>query len=54
MKARNLELVPVMTRLPVDAREWLEQQARKNVTSISAELVRSIRCRQEAEQERSA
>jgi hypothetical protein len=50
MKARNLQLVAVMTRLPADAKQWLEEQAAKNVTSINAEIVRAIRVRQEAEQ----
>jgi hypothetical protein len=49
MKARNLQLAPVMTRLPIDAKQWLEEQAAKNVTSINAEIVRCIRVRQEAE-----
>lgn len=52
MKPRNLELVPVMTRLPPDAKEWLDQKARENVTSVNAEIVRAIRVRQEAEQQR--
>ena len=36
MKARNIELVSVTARLPIDAKEWLERQALQNVTSLNA------------------
>jgi hypothetical protein len=41
-----------MARLPRDQKDWLEQQAIKNLTSLNAEIVRSIRFRQESEQHR--
>jgi hypothetical protein len=49
MKQRNVELVSVTARLPIDAKEWLEKKAAQHVTSLNAELIRAIRVRQEAE-----
>jgi hypothetical protein len=51
MKA-NYEFTRLMLRLPPDLKEYLEQQAAKNMTSQNAEIVRAIRFRQEAEQQR--
>jgi hypothetical protein len=39
-----------MARIPQEQKLWIEQQAERNLTSINAEFVRSIRLRMEAEQ----
>jgi hypothetical protein len=39
----------VLVTIPIDVREWLEERARYNGATISAEVVRSIRGRMEHE-----
>jgi hypothetical protein len=43
--------VKVTTHLPPEQKSWIERQAAKNFTSLNAEIVRSIRCRMESEQQ---
>jgi hypothetical protein len=39
----------VLVTIPIDVREWLEERAKYNGSTISAEVVRSIRGRMERE-----
>jgi hypothetical protein len=39
----------VLVTIPIDVREWLDERARYNGATISAEVVRSLRARMEAE-----
>ena len=54
MKRRNIELVTITARLPLDVKEWLEKQALQNVTSVNAEMIRAVRICQKAEQRNAA
>jgi hypothetical protein len=38
--------------LPAGEKEWLEQQAAKNFTSLNAELIRDVRERKERDEQR--
>jgi hypothetical protein len=40
----------LLIRVPKDAREWLKAKAAHNVSSMAAEVIRSIRDRMDAEQ----
>jgi hypothetical protein len=43
------ETVPVLVRLPVDVKRWLEREAARNSASQNSELVRSVRLRMNGE-----
>jgi hypothetical protein len=45
-------IIKTMVSLPQDARRWLEQEAHKNASNVSAEVVRSVRDRMDRQQER--
>jgi hypothetical protein len=40
-------------RVPPDVKRWLEQEAARNLSSQSSEIIRSIRMRMEAEKRES-
>jgi hypothetical protein len=40
----------MLIRVPVDVKAWLEAEARRNLSSQSSEIIRSIRARMESEQ----
>ena len=39
----------LMVRVPPDCREWLKEQAKRNVSSQNAEIVRAVRERMQRE-----
>lgn len=39
----------LLVRLPSDVKAWLEQQARRNLSSQTSEVVRAVRSRMESE-----
>jgi hypothetical protein len=41
--ARQYETIPLMVRMPVDVRRWLERQAERSAGSMGSEVVRAIR-----------
>jgi hypothetical protein len=43
----------LLVRMPADVKEWLENQAERNLSSQGSEIVRAIRCRMDSEQARS-
>jgi hypothetical protein len=49
MKERDA-ICKMLIRVPPDLKMWLEQEAARNLSSQSSEIVRSIRARKEAEQ----
>ena len=51
--SRKRDVIRVMLRLPPEQKMFIEQQAELNLTSMNAEIVRSIRSRMESEQQQS-
>ena len=47
--APSRDLPRLMVRLPLDIKKWLAQQARRNASSQTSEIVRSLRERMERE-----
>lgn len=45
-----IEKVAIMVRLPLDVKEWIEQEAARNAGSQNSEIVRSIRARMDRDQ----
>lgn len=45
-----VEKVAIMVRLPLDVKEWIEQEAARNAGSQNSEIVRSIRARMDRDQ----
>ena len=45
---------PYPLRLPVDLREWAEEQAKANDRSLHAEILRLVRQAKEAEEQKQA
>lgn len=52
--SEQFETIRMLVRVPADAKRWLEREAKRNVSSQTSEVVRSIRLRMEAEQGRGA
>jgi len=52
MRKLDIDLERFPARLPPDDMAWLRLQAAENLTSVNAELLRSVRVRREAEQQR--
>jgi hypothetical protein len=44
----------LLVRVPLDVREWLLREAKRNVSSMSSEAVRAIRDRMDAQQAKRA
>ena len=42
--------VPILVRMPVKMKTWLEMEAARNGASQNSEIVRAIRAQMEAEQ----
>jgi hypothetical protein len=53
MKERD-SICKMLIRVPSDLKAWLEQEAARNLSSQSSEVIRSIRARKEAEQRAAA
>jgi hypothetical protein len=43
-------MAPILVRLPVDMKIWLEMEATRNCASQNSEIVRTIRARMDGEQ----
>jgi hypothetical protein len=48
------KITRLLVRVPPDAREWLKAKATRNVSSMAAEIIRSVRDRMEREQREKA
>jgi hypothetical protein len=48
------QVVKMLIKLPGDVREWLEGQAARNISSMNAEVVRSLRDRMDQDEQRKA
>jgi hypothetical protein len=44
------ETIKMLIRVPLDLKGWIEQQAARNVSPQSSEIIRILRARMEAEQ----
>ena len=42
----------LLIRIPADVRQWLEREAARNLSSMTSEVVRALRCRMENEPQR--
>ena len=42
--------VPILVRLPVDMKSWLEMEADRNCSSQNSEIVRTVRARMDGSQ----
>ena len=42
----------LLIRIPADVRQWLEREAERNLSSMTSEVVRALRCRMENEPQR--
>lgn len=49
--APSRDLPRLMIRLPIDVKKWLATQARRNASSQTSEIVRSLRERMDREAE---
>ncbi|WP_404550216.1 Arc family DNA-binding protein [Bradyrhizobium niftali] len=48
----QLEFERQLVRLPADVKQFIREQAARNCSSQNSEIVRAVRARMEAEQER--
>lgn len=48
------ESVVISLRVPVDVKTWLAAQAKRNISSQTAEIIRTLRDRMDAEREKAA
>jgi hypothetical protein len=46
---RKPKTTNILVRLPIDVKQWLEEQAARSLASQNSEIVRSIRARMDAE-----
>jgi len=44
----------LLVRLPVEVKQWLEEESDRNLSSQTSEVVRAVRLRMESERHRSA